>query len=271
MESDQETNAALNRVLAVSNQKGGVGKTTSAINLASYIARAGHNVLLVDIDPQGNATSGLGIDVHNLQKTIYDILLGEFSPLEVIQRTSKANLSVLPANVELSGIEVDLLEMEEREFILKRAIQQVKSQYDMVLIHCPPNLGILTLNALCASDGVLIPLQTEYYALEGLTQLMKVIRLVQSSLNPSLVLEGVVLTMYDKRTSLAQQVVEDVRAYFKDSVYESIIPRNVKLSEADRRLCSGVGGREGVRGIGAGGADRWLRRRNRGWGGGFRI
>lgn len=219
-------------VISISNQKGGVGKTTTAVNLSSYLGQKGHNVLIVDVDPQGNATSGLGVDGANLPKTIYQVLLGEVSASEAIIRTSLPNLSLLPSNVHLSGIEIDLLQMDRREYRLREALQQVRNLYDYVFIDCPPNLGILTLNALCAADRVMITLQTEYYALEGLTQLMKVISLAQQSLNPALALDGVVLTMYDQRTSLAQQVVADVRNHFGERVYETVIPRNVKLSEA---------------------------------------
>ncbi|MBI3394599.1 MAG: ParA family protein [Spirochaetia bacterium] len=222
----------MGRVISISNQKGGVGKTTTAVNLAAYLGRMGHNVLIIDIDPQGNATSGLGIDGAGLSRTIYQVLLGEVSASEAVVRTTNPNLSILPSNVHLSGIEVDMLEMERREFRLRDAIEQVRNVYNFVLIDCPPNLGILTLNALAAADGVMITLQTEYYALEGLTQLMKVISLVQQSVNPALALDGVVLTMFDQRTSLAQQVVADVREHFKDRVYHAVIPRNVKLSEA---------------------------------------
>jgi len=222
----------MGKVISISNQKGGVGKTTTAINLSSYLARMGHNTLVIDIDPQGNATSGLGLNANEIKATIYDVFLGDLSASEVIQATSISGLSILPANVHLSGLEVDMLQMENREFILKNAINQIRNVYEYIIIDCPPNLGILTLNALCAADSVMITLQTEYYALEGLTQLMKVISLVQKSLNPSLKLDGVVLTMYDQRTSLSHQVVNDVRQHFSDRVYGSIIPRNVRLSEA---------------------------------------
>lgn len=219
-------------IIALANQKGGVGKTTTTINLAAGLGKMGKQVLIVDIDPQGNASSGLGLDIHSLQRTIYEVFLEDISIAEAVVPCSAHNVQIVPANVNLSGIELDLLEMEEREYVLKKNLVQVSERYDFVLIDCPPNLGILTLNALCAATGVLIPLQTEYYALEGLTQLMKVIGLVQKSLNPALVLYGVVLTMFDQRTTLSNQVVEDVRSHFKDRVYESIIPRSVKLSEA---------------------------------------
>jgi len=222
----------MNRVIAVANQKGGVGKTTTCVNLCGYLATQGKRVLLVDIDPQGNASSGLGLTIDDLEKTIYHMLLGEVSAAEAIVSTDIAGLDILPANVHLSGIEVDMLGMEDREFLLKNHLAQVASRYDFVYIDCPPNLGILTLNALSAAQGVLITLQTEYYALEGLTQLMKVIQLVQQNLNPSLRLEGVVLTMYDSRTALANQVTQDVRNHFQELVYQSVIPRNVRLSEA---------------------------------------
>ena len=222
----------MEKIIALANQKGGVGKTTTAVNLSSYLADAGKSVLLIDIDPQGNASSGLGLDVHACERTIYDVLLEEFSAAEVIQPSRYSNLSLLPANVDLAGFEVDMLSKDRREFILKQAIAQIAEDYDYILIDCPPNLGILTLNAMTAASDVMIALQTEYYALEGLTQLMKVIQLVQESLNPSLQLHGVILTMFDQRTSLARQVVEDVRDHFGDVVFDTVIPRNVKLSEA---------------------------------------
>lgn len=220
------------RIIAVANQKGGVGKTTTTVNLSGYLAEMGYRVLLVDIDPQGNASSGLGIDIHKTEKTIYQVLIGELSISETAIHNHIPGLDILPANVHLSGIEVDLLQMEDRNYRLRNSLKQVAENYDIVLIDSPPNLGILTLNALCAATSVMITLQTEYYALEGLSQLMKVIKMVQNSLNPELLLDGVVLTMYDQRTTLAQQVVDDVRSHFQEKTYETIIPRNVKLSEA---------------------------------------
>ncbi len=220
------------RVYAIANQKGGVGKTTTAVNLGGYLARMGHNVLLVDMDPQGNASSGLGVDIRSLTRSVYQLLIGQLSASEILRPSTVKNLSLLPATTDLAGIEPDLLQVEGREYVLKKALEQIASRFDTVLIDCPPNLGILTLNALSFADRVLIPLQTEYFALEGLTQLLEAISRVQKNFNPSLTLDGVVLTMYDARTSMSQQVVEDVRRHFQDRVYQTIIPRNVKLSEA---------------------------------------
>lgn len=222
----------MGKIVSISNQKGGVGKTTTAINLASNLVELGKKVLLVDIDPQGNSGSGFGIEVQSLNKTTYEVLIGELSAREAIQKTFVANLDIIPANINLSGLEVDFLGIEKKEFKLKDALASIKESYDFILIDCPPSLGVLTINALCASQSVMITLQTEYFALEGLSQLMRIISLVQNQWNPSLSLEGVLLTMYDKRTNLANQVAEDVRNYFKEKVYETVIPRNIKLSEA---------------------------------------
>ncbi|EMY70312.1 ParA family protein [Leptospira vanthielii] len=222
----------MGKIVSISNQKGGVGKTTTAINLASNLVELGKKVLLLDIDPQGNSGSGLGLEVQSLHKTTYEVLIGELSAREAVQKTFVNNLDIIPSNINLSGLEVDFLGMEKKEFKLKDALASIKESYDYILIDCPPSLGVLTINALCASQSVMITLQTEYFALEGLSQLMRIISLVQSQWNPSLALEGVLLTMYDKRTNLANQVAEDVRNYFKEKVYETVIPRNVKLSEA---------------------------------------
>ncbi|MCG9875248.1 MAG: AAA family ATPase [Leptospiraceae bacterium] len=222
----------MGKIISISNQKGGVGKTTTAINLASCLCEIGKKVLIVDLDPQGNSGSGLGISIHEIEKTTYEILLADVTARECIIKTGIDNLHIIPSNINLSGSEVDLLEVDKREYRLKDALNDLRSDYDFVLIDCPPSLGILTINALCASDSVMITLQTEYFALEGLSQLMKIISMVQSALNQSLELEGVLLTMYDKRTNLANQVAEDVRNYFHEKVYQTMIPRNIKLSEA---------------------------------------
>ncbi|HRG45689.1 MAG TPA: AAA family ATPase [Leptospiraceae bacterium] len=222
----------MGKIISISNQKGGVGKTTTSINLSSFLASRGKKVLLVDIDPQGNAGSGLGIDINQMENTSYEVLIGEVSAMEAIQKTGIENLSMIPSNINLSGAEIDLMSEDRKEFRLKEALTSIRPRFDFIIIDCPPSLGVLTVNALCASDSVMITLQTEYFALEGLTQLMKIISLVQENLNTSLELEGVVLTMYDKRTNLANQVASDVREYFKDKVYKTMIPRNIKLGEA---------------------------------------
>ncbi|TGK07172.1 ParA family protein [Leptospira semungkisensis] len=222
----------MGKIVSISNQKGGVGKTTTSINLAANLAAIGKKVLIVDFDPQGNSGSGLGLEINTIQNTSYELLIGESSAAECIKRTEVENLHIIPSNINLSGAEADLLGEENREFRLKSAIGELRTEYDYILIDCPPSLGILTINALSAADSVMITLQTEYFALEGLTQLMKIISLVQEKLNPALELEGVLLTMFDKRTNLAQQVAEDVKSYFKEKVYTTVIPRNIKLSEA---------------------------------------
>lgn len=220
------------KIIALANQKGGVGKTTTTINLGSYLAELGKKVLIIDIDPQGNAGSGLGLEIASIKNTVYQWLISEENLNECIQKTVVPNLDIIPANIDLSGFEIDVRDLPESDHILKKRITSLNLSYDFILIDCPPSLGLLTINALTAADSVLIPLQCEYFALEGLTQLLRIIKLVQGKLNPTLQLEGVLLTMYDSRTRLSTQVVQDVRSHFGKQVYEVIIPRNVKLSEA---------------------------------------
>ena len=222
----------MSKVIAVFNQKGGVGKTTTNVNLSACIAVRGKKVLVVDIDPQGNTTSGLGIDKKELRKTIYDVLIGEEKAEDVIIQTAVENLSIIPSSVQLAGAEIELTGFEEREKMLKKALEGIRDEYQYVFIDCPPSLGLLTINALTAADSVLKPIHCEYYALEGVSQLMNTIWLVQRGLNPDLKVEGVVLSMFDGRTNLSIQVVDEVKRYFKGMVYTTIIPRNVRLAEA---------------------------------------
>lgn len=220
------------KVIAIANQKGGVGKTTTAVNLSSCLAYKGKKVIIIDVDPQGNTTSGLGIDKKNIGKSIYDVIINEDSLEDALMKTMIDDLYICPSNIQLVGAEVELVSVISRETRMKAAIDDIRDKYDFILIDCPPSLGLLTLNALTAADTILVPIQCEYYALEGLSQLMNTVKLVQRHLNPSLDVEGVVLTMFDARTNLSIQVVEDVKKYFRNKVYRTIIPRNVRLSEA---------------------------------------
>jgi chromosome partitioning protein len=222
----------MKRIIAIANQKGGVGKTTTAINLSASLASFGSKVLLIDIDPQGNSTSGLGLSKKDEKQCIYNVLIDNLSLNQVTRPSKWVNLDVVPATIQLAGAEIELVEMDARESRLKQALVKLDSNYDFVIIDCPPSLGLLTLNALNAADGILIPIQCEYYALEGLGQLMNTIALVRKHLNKNLRIEGVVLTMYDSRTNLSEQVAEEVRNYFKQHVFNTVIPRNVRLSEA---------------------------------------
>ncbi|WP_034551627.1 ParA family protein [Carnobacterium funditum] len=220
------------RIIAVANQKGGVGKTTTTVNLGACLAYSGKKVLLVDIDAQGNATSGLGVRKVDVEKDIYDILVNETPIEEVVLPSSRENLWVVPATIQLAGAEIELTNQMARETRLKQALAKISDDYDFVLIDCPPSLGHLTINAFTASDTILIPVQCEYYALEGLSQLLNTVRLVQKHFNPDLKIEGVLLTMLDARTNLGYEVVDEVKKYFREKVYKTIIPRNVRLSEA---------------------------------------
>jgi len=222
----------MGRIITVFNQKGGVGKTTSVINLAAALGRRNKRTLVVDIDPQGNATSGLGIDKKSLTASIYDSLINNIDVKKTIQKTTAENVDIVPSNVELAGAEIELIEKKDRELVLKSVLDGIRDVYDIILIDCPPSLGLLSINGLSASDSVMIPIQCEYYALEGVSQLMETVMLVKRSLNPNLDIEGVILSMFDGRTNLSIQVVEEVKKYFKGKVYTTIIPRNVRLAEA---------------------------------------
>ena len=218
--------------IAVFNQKGGVGKTTTVVNLAYCLASMGNKILMVDIDPQGNTTSGIGINKSNLKKTIYDVLINGDNPLEAVIETEYENLKILPSSVQLAAAEIELTQEDRRELKLKDSIELLKPEYDYIFIDCPPSLGLLSVNALSAVDSVIIPVQCEYYALEGVSQLMNTIKLIRKGLNPKLEVEGVVLSMFDGRTNLSIQVVDEVKKYFKGKVYTTLIPRNVRLAEA---------------------------------------
>ena len=219
-------------ILTLANQKGGVGKTTTAVNLAAFLGKKKKKVLVIDLDPQGNATSGLGIDKAELDSTIYDVLVNEEPMADSIWESSAANVSICPTNINLAGAEIELVNVMSREQVLKSALAPVKDDYDYIIIDCPPSLSILTINALTASDGIIIPIQGEYYALEGLTQLVDTINIVKKKLNKNLSILGVVLTMFDRRTQLTRQVEEEVSNYFGDKVFNTHIPRNVRLAEA---------------------------------------
>ena len=222
----------MGRIIAIANQKGGVGKSTTAINLAACLAEKEQKVLIVDIDPQGNATRGLGVSKDDVENTIYQVMLGTISADDAIQKDVFDNLDVLPSNVNLAGAEIELIDVENREYILKNILYDIKDRYDYIVLDCPPSLSMLTVNAMTAADTVLVPIQCEYYALEGLTQLIHTINLVKRKLNPELELEGVVFTMYDARTNLSLQVVENVKENLGQNIYKTIIPRNVRLAEA---------------------------------------
>jgi len=220
------------KVIAICNQKGGVGKTTTAINLATYLAFSGKKILLIDIDPQGNATSGLGINKHDIRASVYNLLIDEIDPKTLIVPTGIDKFSLLPSTLSLTGAEVELVGVMGREYRLKKAIAALSPDYDYIFIDCPPSLGLLTINALAAADSVLIPIQCEYYALEGLSQLVNTVNLVKANINSALAIEGVLLTMADYRTKLTNEVIDEARSFFKGKVYDTVIPRNVRLTEA---------------------------------------
>jgi len=220
------------KIIAICNQKGGVGKTTTAINLSTYLAFSSKRTLLIDIDPQGNATSGLGINKHNIKTSIYDLVIDEIDPKPIIISTGIDNLSLLPSTLSLTGAEVELVGIMGREYRLKKALAPLAQDFDYIIIDCPPSLGLLTINALAAADSVLIPIQCEYYALEGLSQLVNTINLVKENINSLLAIEGVLLTMADFRTNLTNEVINEARKFFKEKVYATVIPRNIRLTEA---------------------------------------
>ena len=222
----------MSRIIAIANQKGGVGKTTTAINLSASLAEKGKKVLLIDTDPQGNATSGFGIDNNELDNTIYELILGECSVQDCIIKEVIQGVSILPSNVNLAAAEIELIGVDKKEYILKNEIDWVRDEYDFIIIDCPPSLSMLTVNAMTTADSVLVPIQCEYYALEGLSQLIHTVNLVKERLNPELDMEGVVFTMFDSRTNLSSQVVDNVKEHLEQNVYKTVIPRNIRLAEA---------------------------------------
>lgn len=232
MKCPKEKSTKMGRIIAIANQKGGVGKTTTAINLSASLASLGKKVLAIDMDPQGNMSSGLGVDKNEVEKTVYDLIIGNIGIEECIYEEVIENLDVLPSNIDLSAAEIELIGVDNKEYILRDEVNKVKEKYDFIIIDCPPALSMLTINAMTTSDSVLVPIQCEYYALEGLSQLIHTIELVQERLNPELEIEGVVFTMYDARTNLSLQVVENVKDNLNQNIYKTIIPRNVRLAEA---------------------------------------
>ncbi len=222
----------MGKIISVTNQKGGVGKTTTCVNLASYVADAGKKVLLIDIDPQGNACASLGVEVEKGKNSIYEVLLGEVQTKDAIYKSVVKNLDVLPSTVDLAGAEVDLVYVDNRENVLKEALKDIKNSYDFIFIDCPPSLGLLTVNALTATDSIIIPIQCEYFPLVGLGQLMNTVRLIKKHLNPNIEIEGVLLTMKDNRSNLVSQVAGEIKKYFETKVYDTYIPRNVRLAES---------------------------------------
>ena len=222
----------MGRTIAIANQKGGVGKTTTAINLSACLAEKGKKVLAVDMDPQGNMTSGLGVDKDSVENTIYNLIIGESKMEEVLIKDVLENLDIIPTNIDLSGAEIELLDVEEKEYIVRNEIDKIKDNYDFIIIDCPPSLSMLTINAMTTADSGLVPIQCEYYAVEGLSQLIHTVELVRDRLNPKLTIEGVVFTMYDARTNLSLQVVENVKDNLEQTIYKTIIPRNIRLAEA---------------------------------------
>lgn len=232
MKCPKERSTKMGRIIAIANQKGGVGKTTTAINLSASLASLGKKVLAIDMDPQGNMSSGLGVDKNEVEKTVYDLIIGNIGIEECIYEEVIENLDVLPSNIDLSAAEIELIGVDNKEYIIRDEVNKVKEKYDFIIIDCPPALSMLTINAMTTSDSVLVPIQCEYYALEGLSQLIHTIELVQERLNPELEIEGVVFTMYDARTNLSLQVVENVKDNLNQNIYKTIIPRNVRLAEA---------------------------------------